>query len=118
MNADRVAADLEGGTYAIAGFLTGALQLSIANARVARARAYAEDAQAASAIRQASAAAHAHVSRETARQLADKQAHFDILQERYDLLEFECADLRATKSTLLAHCASLLAEVDQLRVRR
>jgi hypothetical protein len=111
MNAYQVGEQFEGGTYAVARFMSDAFRQGLENVRVARARDQAADAHGAAQIRSAALQAHAQVSRTTARQLADKHADCELLQDRVDLLEIE-------RSQLLAHCASMLAEIDMLRTRR
>ena len=70
----------------------------------AAARARAADFGVASAIQSGSADAHAEINRDLNRRLLAVSADRDRLQDRCDMLEIERGDL-------IAHCASLLAEM-------
>jgi len=78
-----------------------------ANRAAAAARARAADFGVASAIHAGSADAHAEIHRDLNRRLLAVSADRDRLQDRCDMLEIE-------RGELIAHCASLLAEVGSL----
>jgi uncharacterized protein (DUF3084 family) len=83
-------------------------QLGSERNRADRATAVAEDYEVASAVGSAAARVHARAAADRLADLLAANLQIECLQTRVD-------DLTAERSELIAHCASLLAEVEMLR---